>query len=151
MTEHQGLWSRRVGLLLVAALLALAPGPANGQSRSAYARMERETLVKELGLTPEQATAFQAVGDKFDQTRAGIIAGIKSKEGDLEKALAAAKPDEAKLKELVAAITQGHDQLFQTLRTQRQEEMALLNPVQQGKFILCLKKWHEESSGNPGK
>src|SRR3974390_2352137 len=90
MTEHQGLWSRRVGLLLVAALLALAPGPANGQSRSAYARMERETLVKELGLTPEKATAFQAVGDKFDQTRAGIIAGIKSKEGARDNAMAAA-------------------------------------------------------------
>ncbi len=151
MTEHKGFWLRGLGLFCIVALLALGPGPARGESRGGYAALERETLVKQLGLTAEQATAFQAIGDKFDQRREGITREIKNKESDLEKALSAATPDEAKVKELVTAITQGHDQLFQTLKAQRQEEMALLTPVQQGKFILALKKWHEGMRGSSEK
>ncbi len=151
MTKHKRFWLKGLGLLCVMALLALGPGRANGESRGGYAGLERETLVKELGLTAEQTTAFQAIGDKFDQSRVGITQEIKNKESDLEKALSAATPDEAKIKELVTAITRGHDQLFQTLKAQRQEEMALLTPVQQGKFILALKKWHEGMRAGPEK
>jgi hypothetical protein len=45
----------------------------------------------------------------------------------------------------------GHDQLFQSLKAQRQEEMALLTPVQQGKFVLALKKWHGNMKEKLGK
>ena len=143
MRREKGLRLRQAGLLVVVALLALGPGQARGETGS-YPSLEREALSKELGLTAEQAKAFQAVDDKFDKNREGIIADLKNKESDLEGALAAAKPDEQKIKGLVAAITQGHDQLFQSLKAQRQEEMALLTPVQQGKFVLALKKWHQE-------
>ena len=139
------------GLLLLAALLLLGPGPARGESRGSYSAMERDTLIKELNLTPEQTRNFQAIGDRCDLNRDKIVALVKEKESDLEKALAAPQPDEAKVKELVAAVVKGHDQLFQTLKTQRQEEMALLTPVQQGKFILALKKWHEGMKEAPGK
>ena len=151
MTRQAGSWQTRVGLLLMVALLVLDAGQVNGEDRGNYSGMERETLVKELGLTPGLAKAFQSVGEKFDQSRDGIIAGIKQRESDLEKAMAAPKPDETKIKELVAGVIQGHDQLFQTLKTQRQEEMALLSPIQQGKFILALKKWHEGMKENLGK
>jgi hypothetical protein len=40
------------------------------------------------------------VGDKFDKNREEIIAVLKTKVDDLEKALAAAKRDEQKIKEL---------------------------------------------------
>ena len=143
--------SLQLGLLMVVVLLMLGPGQAGGASRGSYASLEREALVKELGLTPEQAKAFQAVGDKFNQGRDGIINEIKNREGDLEKAIAAAPPDEGNIKGLVAAITQAHDQLLQSFKAQRQEEMALLTPSQQGKFILALKKWHQELRENPGK
>ena len=151
MQRYQGVLHIGAGLLLLMALLALGPGPASGDPREGYASMEREALIKDLGLTPEQAKAFQAVGDKCDKSRESIIPEIKSKEDDLEKVLAAGKPDEARVRELVAAITQDHDRFFQILKSQRQEEMALLNPIQQGRFILALKKWHEQMRGGPGK
>ncbi len=135
---------RQIGLLVLAALLALGPGQAWGDPGAGYLKIEQENLCKDLGLTPEQAKAFQAIGDKFDKTRKAIVADLNNKENDLAKALAAPKPDEQKIKGLVAQITQGHDQLFQSLKAQRQEEMAMLNPVQQGKFVMALKKWHEE-------
>jgi Spy/CpxP family protein refolding chaperone len=151
MEGQNNCWLKQLVLIVAVALLVLSPGPARGQGRSSYPGLERQTLVKELGLTPEQAKAFQAVGDKCDQSRDKIAAEFKSKESELEKALAAPKPDEMKIKELVAAIIQGHDQLLQTVKAQRQEEMALLTPIQQGKFILALKKWHEEMKEKPEK
>jgi Spy/CpxP family protein refolding chaperone len=151
MRRSAGFWQIPLGFLIAAALLGQGPGQARGASDHSYSRLERQTLVKDLGLTPETAKAFQAIGDKFDQSREGIIAGIKAKESDLEMALGAAKPDEMKIKGLVAALTQDHDQLFQSLKSQRQEEMALLTPIQQGKFLLALKKWHQEMQGGAGK
>jgi Spy/CpxP family protein refolding chaperone len=144
MRRQTGFRLMKAGLLVAVALLVLGPGQASGDPGASYSSLEREALGKELGLTAEQTKAFQAVGDKFDKSRESIIADLKIKEGDLEKALAAPKPDEQKVKGLVAVITQAHDQLFQSLKNQRQEEMALLTPVQQGKFILALRKWHEE-------
>jgi Spy/CpxP family protein refolding chaperone len=144
MSMDMGLRLRQVVLLMVVALLALGPGQTWGEPGPGYMKMEQETLCKDLGLTPEQAKAFQAIGNKFDKNREAIVADLKNKENDLEKALAAPKPDEQKIKGLVAQITQCHEQLFQNLKTQRQEEMAQLNPVQQGKFVMALKKWHEE-------
>jgi Spy/CpxP family protein refolding chaperone len=144
MRRQTGFRLIKAGLLVAMTFLVLGPGQVLGDPGASYSSLERETLTKELGLTAEQAKAFQAVGDKFDKTRKGIVADLQTKESDLEKALAAPKPDEQKIKGLVALITKGHDQLFQSLKDQRQEEMALLNPVQQGKFVLALKKWHEE-------
>ncbi len=149
MRRLMGLWLWQTGVLVVILLLVAGPGLARGET--SYSSLEREALTKDLGLTPEQAKAFQGVGDKFDKSREAIVADLKIKESDLEKALATPNPDEEKIKGLVAVITQSHDQLFQTLKSQRQEEMALLKPVQQGKFLLALKKWHEEMREKMGK
>jgi Spy/CpxP family protein refolding chaperone len=144
MRRETGFRFRQAGLLAVMALLVLGPGQARGEPGPSYSSLEREALGKELALTAEQTKAFQAIGDKFDKTREGIVAELRKKESDLEKAMAAPKPDEQKIRELVATITQSHEQLFQSLKTQRAEEMALLTPMQQGKLVLALKKWHEE-------
>jgi Spy/CpxP family protein refolding chaperone len=144
MRRETGFRLWEAGLLAVMAFLVLGPGQAWGEPGPSYSSLEREALGKELALTGEQTKAFQAIGDKLDKTREGIVAELRKKETDLEKAMAAPKPNEQKIKELVAAITQSHEQLFQSLKAQRQEEMALLTPMQQGKFVLALKKWHEE-------
>jgi Spy/CpxP family protein refolding chaperone len=137
-------WRMCLGLLLAAALLAPGLGRAKEERGGTGHGMPREELVKELKLPPAKAKEFLAVGDKYEQTRKGIIEGIKKSEGELEKALSAPQPDEKKIKDLVAAITAGHDQLFESFKTQRHEEMVLLTPVQQGKFLSTLKKWHQE-------
>ena len=51
----------------------------------------------------------------------------------------------------MTAVTADFDRLMASFKAQRQEEMALLTPSQQGKFILALKKWHQELRENPGK
>jgi len=139
-TDFRLIW---LGLLLMAALMAPSLGQAQEKREGRYSALQQK-LLKELNLTPDKAKEFQAVGEKYDQSRAEIIGGIEKNDSELEKALAAPQPDEGKINELVAAAVAGQDQLFATFRAQRQEEMALLTPVQKGKFLMALIKWHHE-------
>jgi Spy/CpxP family protein refolding chaperone len=132
-----------LGLLLAVALLAPGPGLAKENPGSDYG-IQKAKVAQDLGLTPDKAKAFLAVGEKYHGSRQAIIERIKKNESALAQALAAAKPDAAKIKGLVAAIISDHNELLDTFRVQRREEMAHLTPVQQGKFLLALKKWHEK-------
>jgi Spy/CpxP family protein refolding chaperone len=143
MKKRTDFWQVCLGLLLVVALLTPGIGQAREEPGSSPA-MQREELAKDLNLTPEKAKEFQMVDEKYDQSREEIIGQMRNNENELEKALAITQPDEAKIKELVAAIAAGHDKLVDTFKAQRREEMLLLTPVQQGKFLMALKKWHEE-------
>ena len=141
MKKISNFWLAGVIILMAVALLTPGLGQAQGTTSPG---VKKEKLAQDLGLTPDKTKAFLAVGEKYDHSRQEIIDGIKKDEGELEKAMAAPQPDGAKITALVAAITAGHSKLWETFRVQRQEEMALLTPVQQGKFLMALKKWHEE-------
>jgi Spy/CpxP family protein refolding chaperone len=138
-TDFRLMW---LGLLLVVALMAPSLGQAQEKREGSYSELQQK-LVKELNLTPDKAKEFQAVGEKYDQSLAEVIGRIEKNDRELEKALAAPQPDEGKINELVAAAIAGQDQLFATFKAQRQEEMALLTPVQRGKFLMALKKGHQ--------
>lgn len=148
MKRPTGFWFKGLGLVFVVALLVPGMGLAGEESRGSRPGMEKEKFFMKLGLNSEQAKAFQAIDDKFNQSRGGIIEEIENNERELEEAISSPQPDEIKIKELVAEVTRGHDQLFQTFRAQRQEEMALLTPIQQGRFLLALKRWHQEIKEN---
>lgn len=141
-----------MALVLLMAAMLLTPGNCQAQAEPADSqyKLEWEKLVKELNLTPEKAAEFQAAGAKYSQTRKELIEKLKKNETDLEKAVAGPKPDEVKIKELVPVIISDHNHLFESFKAQRQEEMNLLNPLQQAKYLLALKKWHEENC-EPGK
>ncbi len=161
MKGKKNFWMICVGLLVTAGFLV----PATAQDKCAVAmskagkiaaaakaepketmaeffKKERERLVSELKLSPDKAKEFMAVGDKYDQQRKGLIEKIKKNEADLKQAMAAAKPDESKLKSLVDEAVANQEKLFDTFRDQRKEEMALLTPEQQAKYLLILMKWH---------
>ena len=125
----------------------LTPGLGQSQKAGGEFSVPREQVLRDLNLAPDKAKAFMAVGEHWDKIRQNIIAGIKGNETGLETALAAPQPDDSKITHLVNALVAAHDQLFDTFKSQRQEEMGLLTPVQRGKFLQALKKWHEEQMG----
>ena len=139
-------WMIGVGLLVAVGLLV----PAFAQEKKAqgketmaeFFKKERENLCGELKLSPDKAKEFMAVGDKYDQKRKEIIEQIKKNEADLKAALAASPPDEAKVKSVVDDAVANQEKLFDTFKDQRREEMGLLTPIQQGKYLLILMKWH---------
>jgi Spy/CpxP family protein refolding chaperone len=137
-------WRMSLGLLMVVMLLAPGHSQAQAGPTKGDYKLEWEKLVKELNLTPQKAAEFQAVGAKYSQIRKGIIESLRKNENDLEKAVAAPQANEAKIEKLVPLIIADHNQLFESFKLQRQEEMALLTPLQQAQYLLALKKWHEK-------
>ena len=143
MNRIRNMW--RQGAVMLVAVALLAPGPALAQAQpGSPPQVKRENVAKDLGLTPEKAKVFLGIGDKYDRMRQGVIAEIQKNEGELAKALAAPKPNPAQIKGLVTSITMDHDKLLDSFRGQRREEMDLLTPIQQGKFLMVLKKWHQQ-------
>jgi Spy/CpxP family protein refolding chaperone len=145
--KSNGFWL--MALLLLLAAMLLTPGYHKAQAEPAGSpyKLEWQKLVKELNLTPKKAAEFQAVGAKYSETRKVLIEKLKKNETDLEEAVAGPKPDMFKIEKLVPVIIADHNQLFESFKLQRQEEMSLLTPLQQAKYLLALKKWHEENRG----
>ncbi|MCL4501481.1 MAG: hypothetical protein M1438_06430 [Deltaproteobacteria bacterium] len=121
-------------------------GPAKGGPEEKF-KQHRIQMIKDLKLAPDKEKAVLAVSDKYEGQRKGIIDNLKKTKADLQAALAVAKPDEAKVKELVNALTSGMDALFHSFKNQREEELAQMNPVEQGKYLLELNKMREEMMG----
>jgi len=143
MKRKRDIWLMGLVLLLAAALLAPGLALAKEEGKAQRWGVEREKLAKDLGLSPEKTKEFLAVGEKYDKSRKELFDLLKKNEGDLEKLMAEPKPNEAKVKEVVASLIANHDKLVESFKAQRQEEMKLLTAVQEGKFMLALKKWHE--------
>jgi hypothetical protein len=129
--------------ILSAMLVMPALGQAKGKDGERY-KEKRDQLIKELKLAPEKEKALLAVEDKYARERKEIIDGVKKANVDLQAALAAATPDEAKLKELVSALTAGQDKMFTTFKNQRDEELALMTPAEQAKYLLTLGQWRQK-------
>ncbi len=146
MRGKKNFWTIALALLVAVGLVL----PAMAQEKKAqgketmaeFFKKERENLCGELKLSPDKAKEFMAIGDKYDQKRKEIIEKIKKNEADLKAAVNASPPDDAKIKSVVDDAVANQEQLFDTFKDQRKEEMALLTPLQQAKYLLTLMKWH---------
>ena len=107
-------------------------------------KMRRATLVKELKLSPEKAKDFNAVEEKYDKDRQELIGMLQKSHSELQNALAAATPDEAKIKNQVTTIRGEQDKIVRSFKSQLEEELALMTPIQQGQYLSTLHKWREE-------
>jgi Spy/CpxP family protein refolding chaperone len=128
-----------LALVLVVPALAQPKGEMGGQLKEMKGQ-----ILKQLKLAPDKEKAFMAADDKFAAERQKIIAGLKQSQKDLEAALEADKPDPAKINDLVCALTAGQDKLFASFKNQRDEELALLSPVQRGKYLLAMSQWRHQ-------
>jgi len=129
--------------ILSAMLLMPALGQAKEDSWSEMHKMRRATAVKELKLSPEKAKDFNAVEEKYAKERQELIERLKKSQAELQNAMAAT-PDEAKIKGLVTAIRADQDTMAKSFKSQLDEELSLMTPLQQGQYLLTLHKWREE-------
>ncbi len=142
----KGKFNFKLGALCaILAVMLVVPAlvQANEKMEGQLKEMKGEIL-KQLKLAPDKERSFLAVDDKYAAERKEIIAGLKKSQEDLKTALAAEKPDEAKVKEAVSALTAGQDKLFASFKNQRDEELALLSPVEQGTYLLAMSEWRHK-------
>ena len=85
-----------------------------------------------------------AVEDKYAQERQAIVAGVRKLMMIYRRRWKHPKPDEAKLKELVSALTADQDKMFASFKNQRDEELALMTPLEQAKYLIILGQWRQK-------
>lgn len=108
---------------------------------------EQAKIIKDLNylkLGPEKEKALLSIEERYAKERKDIVATLKKYQDDLKTALAAAAQDEAKIKDLVSAVSAAQDKLLDSFKMERDEAMALMNPVQQAQFIMAMGNWYKE-------
>jgi hypothetical protein len=121
--------------------------PVLGQTDEELGKQLKEykaQTFEQLKVNPNQEKALLAVEDKYSAMRGDIVESSKKAWDDLQAALAPAKPDEAKVKELVSAYIAVQANLFGSFRNQLDEELAQMSPIQQGKYLVAMEKWREK-------
>ena len=101
-------------------------------------------ILKELKIAPDKEKALVAVEEKYSVMRGEIVDSSTKAWDTLQAALAAPKPDEAKVKEAVAAYIDAQAKLFTSFRKQLDEELAQMSPIQQGKYLVAMEKWRQQ-------
>jgi Spy/CpxP family protein refolding chaperone len=104
----------------------------------------RAKTLKELKIAPDKEKAFLAVEEKYVDERQQIVANLKQTKDDLQAALAAPKPDEAKIQELAKTFVDTQHKLFNSFRNELSEGMALMSPLQQGKYLMAMERWRQD-------
>jgi len=100
--------------------------------------------LKELKIAPDKEKALLAAEEKYGDARQQIVATLKKSKEDLQAALAVANPDEAKIKELVKTFIAAQHNLFNSFKDELNEEMALMSPLQQGKYLMAMERWRQD-------
>lgn len=134
-----------VGLCAVLSALLLIPTLAKSQDdMSEELKEEKINIVKQLKLAPEKEKTIINLEEEYSAKRKEILDSITKALADLEAELKKAKPDEAKVQGLVKSLTTKQDNLFASFKEQRDKEMALMTPIEEGQYLLALGKWREE-------
>jgi Spy/CpxP family protein refolding chaperone len=100
--------------------------------------------LKELKIAPEKEKALLAAEEKCVAERQKIFADLKKSKEDLQAALAAPKPDEAKIKDLVKTFVAAQTNLFNSFRNELKDELAQMSPIQQGKYLMAMERWRQD-------
>ncbi len=136
-----GALSTILSFLLVAPVLGQANTDAElGKQLKDY----KAQTFEQLKFTPDQQKTLLAVEDKYSTQRGEIVDSSKKAWDELVAALAAPKPDEAKIKGLVSAYLAVQAKLYTSFRSEMDEEMAQMGPVQQGNYLVAMEKWREK-------
>jgi hypothetical protein len=135
---------------LTTILSVLLVVPALGQTGQTNEELGKQlkdyklNILKELKITPDKEKTLMAVEDKYSSMRGEIVENSKKAWDDLQAALAAPKPDEAKIKGAVTAYKDAQAKLFGNFRSQLDDELAQMTPIQQGKYLVAMEKWRQQ-------
>jgi hypothetical protein len=147
--EMKGKLIFKLGLLttILSFLLVIPALGQTGQTNEALGQQLKDykgKIIKDLKVAPDKEKAVAAVEEKYSLMRGEIVDNSKKAWDNLQAALAAPKPDEAKIKAAVSAYIDAQAKLFTSFRKQLDEELALMDPVQQGKYLVAMEKWRQQ-------
>ena len=133
--------------ILLSVLLVVPALSQTGQTNEELGKQLKDykaNILKELKITPDKEKALMAVEDKYSLMRGEIVDSSTQAWDNLQAALAAPKPDEAKVKGAVTAYMDAQAKLFGNFRGQLNDELAQMTPIQQGKYLVAMEKWRQQ-------
>jgi Spy/CpxP family protein refolding chaperone len=147
--EMKGKLIFKLGLLaiILSFLLVIPALGQQGQTNEALGKQLKDykaKILKDLKIAPDKEKALAALEDKYSEMRGEIVDNSKKAWDNLQAALAAPKPDNAKVKAAVAAFIDAQAKLFASFRKQLDDELAQMSPIQQGKYLVAMEKWRQQ-------
>jgi hypothetical protein len=139
----------KLGLLtiILSFLLVIPALGQTGQTNEVLGQQLKDykaKILKDLKVAPDKEKALVAVEEKYSLERGEIVENSDKAWKNLQTALAAPKPDDAKVKEAVAAYIDAQAKLFTSFKKQLDDELAQMTPVQQGKYLVAMEKWRQQ-------
>jgi Spy/CpxP family protein refolding chaperone len=133
--------------IILSVLLVVPALGQTGQTNEELGKQLKDykaQILKDLKITQDKEKALMGVEDKYSLMRGEIVDSSTKAWDTLQAALAAPTPDEAKVKEAVAAYIDAQAKLFHSFRSQLDDELAQMSPVQQGKYLVAMEKWRQQ-------
>ena len=137
-------------LFSLVALLAMTQGTSVAQMQEMGRVLERVDMVRLLKMTDalrlerETAAMLASISSKYCETRKNLLRNMRGDLDALRKVLRDKSPDKGKLKEIVGRIKKIKKELADLRYRQMDDEMNLLTPEQQARYLIFKVDFHKE-------
>jgi hypothetical protein len=148
-----------LGLILAGANLAWGQ-PAGefggGGFQDRLLQVKRQQLGPALGVNQPTVDKLLAIEAKYKPLRQQMIMGMMNDWRRLEQAMAQASPSEQEIRTILSNLRQRKDEMHNLQQRQGDEEIAILTPVQQARYLIYQRSLIKEArsiksgTGRPG-
>jgi Spy/CpxP family protein refolding chaperone len=133
------------------------PGPGHGFGRGRFhdrfLEVKRKQLGPALGVNQQTVDKLLAIDQKYKPLRHQLIMGMKTDMRRLQQLMSQGSPPEQEVKAILNGMKRRRMEMLNLQQQKDDEEMALLTPVQQARYILYLMSLIREArriKGGPG-
>lgn len=133
------------------------PGPGHGFGEGGFQdrflEVKRKQLGPALGVNQPTVDKLLAIDQRYKPLRHQLIMGMKTDMQRLQQLMSQGTPPDQEIKAVLSGMKQRRMEMLNLQQRKDDEEMALLTPVQQARYLLYLMSLIREArsiKGGPG-
>jgi Spy/CpxP family protein refolding chaperone len=133
------------------------PGPGHGfgegRFHDRFLEVKRKQLGPALGVNQQTVDKLLAIDQQYKPLRHQLIMGMKTDMRRLQQLMSQGTPPEQEVKAILSGMKQRRMEMLNLQQRKDDEEMALLTPVQQARYLMYLMSLIREArsiKGGPG-
>jgi Spy/CpxP family protein refolding chaperone len=133
------------------------PGPSHGfgegRFHDRFMELKRKQLGPALGVDQPTVDKLLAIDQRYKPLRHQLIMGMKTDIRRLQQLMSQGSPPEQEVKAVLSGMKRRRMEMLNLQQRKDDEEMALLTPVQQARYIIYLMSLIREArsiKGGPG-
>jgi Spy/CpxP family protein refolding chaperone len=132
-----------------------SPGHGFGEGRfhDRFLEVKRKQLGPALGVNQQTVDKLLAIDQRYKPLRHQLIMGMKSDMRRLQQLMSQGSPPEQEVKAVLSGMKRRRMEMLNLQQRKDEEEMALLTPVQQARYLMYLMSLIREArsiKGGPG-